>query len=239
MGAQRFSIAAIMRLVCLVALDLFLLQGATSLLSTPVICSLLSIPVICFAVLAFNVVLFQAAVLGRPLKGCHYSFLAVGTAYFILITVFARNAPGLQAGTVPILEPIIQVYRAVTGDHRIFLFNNVPAFWIAERVTATALGLLLAWAARLRVARRQQLRPRTGSSKHTTEFVVVGAILGLFLVVALLHFCILCLGPDFIPKPYAAFWLAQRFGLPIGLVLGGLGGWLVSHRRVLLRREVV
>jgi hypothetical protein len=77
--------------------------------------------------------------------------------------------------------------------------------------------------------------------------ILWGAVLGLALVIGLAHlvayyrqewpFSTANLPPGFQGPskqqpdvPYTAFWYCKRFGIPAGLALGGMAGWLVGRR---------
>ena len=82
MSARRISLASLMKLTAIVALDLALLQGGVEFLRTPVLLFLLA---------AFNIALVRAVILGEPFRISHAVFLAVGTASSIAITALLAD----------------------------------------------------------------------------------------------------------------------------------------------------
>jgi hypothetical protein len=76
MSAGRLSLALLMKITALVAIDLALIGSDIWLLG---------FPVFLFLVVALNLVIAQGVILGRPLHAFHFTFLLVSTIFSIAI----------------------------------------------------------------------------------------------------------------------------------------------------------
>src|SRR5262245_59977509 len=108
MSGRRVSLALMMKVTALVAVNLAVVRTDAWVLSSPFFLFMLT---------ALDVVLVQSVVLGRTLRAFHAAFLAVGAAYSIAATVLvyghhfispkinpARPAMGLVAGVLGLLS---------------------------------------------------------------------------------------------------------------------------------------
>ncbi|AGA28581.1 hypothetical protein [Singulisphaera acidiphila] len=165
-----------MKLTALIALPLAIFRPTPSIPQSPLFL---------FALVMIGIVLVQAVILGRPLRAFHYTFLVVGFAASLAITevAFMPATPG-KRGSLQLLGTLIRWYESSVGDfssnHRIFQYLDT----IDRRVTET-LGLLIAWAAGLWVARQVKRQgPRPGTrNRHVIPFIQ-GALIGLGVLTA-------------------------------------------------------
>jgi hypothetical protein len=101
---------------------------------------------------------------------------------------------------------------------------------IAERCVTSALGLLLAWAAGVWVARRARLRqPRPGSLGRRIASFFKGTLIGLAVFTAIVS-PLDCYGPG-PPPPNTNGQHLRWLGLAIFLLVGGLAVVSIESRR--------
>ena len=86
------SIAAIMKITALAAINLAMFAG---------VFTVLAVPVVLFFLVMLDLVVIQSAILGRPLRTAHYLFLILGLATSIAATVFV-------GGVLPAIVVTIQ-----------------------------------------------------------------------------------------------------------------------------------
>ena len=212
-------LSLVMKLMVLIALNLALLRAGPFLPQSP--------PLL-FALVMLDLVLFEAVILGRSLRAFHYTFLVVGLVASIALNEFA-NAPPRKEGSLRILETLIGAYQEIAD---IPPWNRQPVedFVIAERCVTSTLGLLLAWAARLWVARLMRRRqPRSGNLGRRIAAFFQGALIGVGVFMAI-AFTLDNIGRGqpalHAPRPYAV-WL----GLAIFSLLGGTAVLLLRSQR--------
>jgi hypothetical protein len=128
---QGVSLSLIMKLVGLIALDLAFLRVQPYRLQSPLFL---------FALVTLDLVIIQTFVLGRGLGPFHYTFLVVGLVASLTLHMFFAN--GLFHGI-----------RGMPTSRQ-----SPGSLTIADRCVTSMLGLLLAWATGLWVARRPPIR---------------------------------------------------------------------------------
>ncbi len=218
MSVKPSSLSAWMKLVVLLALDLALFQG---------VYWLLMVPFVTFLLLALNVVVIRTAIRGRGPGAFDAAFLMIGAAYFVAAT--AMEASAARAGrfsSLGILQGLIDLYRVISGDTRVFRFNHPAAFVAAERLATTTLGLVLAVAAGLLAS--WYVRRRPGRGLATMAGTLQGAILGLaaFTMVAV----ILAALWDQPPRSRLVGWVGLLASPLVGGLVGGLATWMRPER---------
>ena len=127
-----------------------MLRGAMALLAFPAITTWLVL---------LNLALARLLIWPRPPRPAEYGFVVAGFVASIVTLPF-NNQP-------QILESLIRLYRALSGDARVFGFDTVPSFLHAERAALGAVILAVAgvgaglagWCAR-RPGRRGYGAPR-------------------------------------------------------------------------------
>lgn len=177
MEPRGTTISVGMKLVVLAAVDLAMLRGLPeSFLRSPA-------PIMLYFFVAWNLVVIQGVVLRRPIRAWQATFLVVGLAYFVALTAYTvsnSRAPGTFQAPM-YLEAGIRAYRRVTGDYRVFRFNNSAWFFRLEAVVANLVGLLVAWLSGILVERalRRPERPLARGLRAVGDFLA-GAMIGLF-----------------------------------------------------------
>lgn len=214
MSVKPSSLSAWMKLVALMALDLALFQG---------VYRILLVPFVAFLLVALNVVVIRTALRGRGPGAFDAGFLVVGGAYFVAATALMWPRPGRPFGSLGILQGGINLYRKVSGDLRIFRFNNTAFFGMAEHIATTCLGLAMATVAGLLVAGFVRRWPGRGVAMLAG--VLQGAILGLG-GFTLAVFLLAWLAPS-TPARAPGGWV----GLVACPIVGGLAGALAARRR--------
>jgi len=208
---RGLSIALVMRLTALVALNLAVLRLMPVIPESP--------PFL-FALVVLDIVLVQAVALGRPLRAFHYTFLIVGVLSTGLITALAFRDSRPVIGSLHILETIIQWHRAARGETGVVSPHmEFPRLASAERWVTGTIGLVPAWAAGVIVSRRmRQGRPPGRRGRDIVAFLQ-GALIGLgfFAAGSTLAFGF-GFGP---PVPHTAGWHALRAALATCPILGG------------------
>src|SRR4051794_28152590 len=87
MAGRGFTLASMMKFTAIVAVDLALWPGVADLAPES--------PLVAFIFASLNVVIIQSALLGRPLRTFHHTFLVSGTVSSIAFTVLTLgSAPG-------------------------------------------------------------------------------------------------------------------------------------------------
>jgi hypothetical protein len=165
-NGRRVSIAVVMKLTAIIALNLAVLRVVPEMLA--------AIPPSVFAIVMINLLLVQTVALGRPLRAFHYTFLIVGflSTGVIIALAFSKSSP--VPGSLRILETAIQHYRAVRGQSRVISpLIEFPMLSTAEAWLACILGLLPAWAAAVLASWSMHRRCRRGSTtKPLAETVI-------------------------------------------------------------------
>ena len=123
MTGGRIGLGNTMGLAVVVALNLALFRGVMPLLTFPAIAAFLVL---------LDIALARLLIWRRPLRPSEYGFIAAGFVA-AMISFPYNNDP-------QILRGIIGLYRDVTGDTRVFRFNNTASFIYAERA---ALGVVI------------------------------------------------------------------------------------------------
>ena len=208
MPGKGLSIALVMRLTALVALNLALLRLMPVIPESP--------PFL-FALVVLDLVLVQAVALGRPLRAFHYTFLIVGVLSTGLITALAFRVSRPVIGSLHILETLIWAARGETGV--VSLHMEFPGLAAAERWVTGTIALLPAWAAAVMASRRIRRGRPPGRLVRDIAAFLQGALIGLgfFAAGSTLAFAF-GFGP---PVPHTAGWHALRAALATCPVLGG------------------
>jgi hypothetical protein len=183
-----------------------------------------------FALAMLDLVLVQSVILGRPLRAFHDTFLVVGLVASIALTVFAYfNAPPDKIGSLRILETGVGAYRKITGTPP-WNRRSLEYLAIAERCVTSTLGVLLAWAAGLWVARRVKRRPpRPDSPVRRVASFFQGALIGLGVFTAIAFMVdYLVPGP---PAPHTPGPHVRWLGSAICALAGGTAVLLLKSRR--------
>jgi hypothetical protein len=217
MPIKSISLSLVMKFIALIALNLALLRAGPFLPE---------IPILFFVQVMLDIVLVQSIILGRPLRAFHYTFLVVGLVASIALTglSYVIPPPG-KWGSLCILRTLIGAYRRVTGDLRWGPgFDDVLAR--ADRCVTSTLGLLLAWASGLWVARRQPRLPSRG--RHIASFFQ-GALIGLGVFTAI-SFTLAILGSGS-PAARRPVQYARLLGLVTCPFFGGLAVLLLKGQR--------
>ena len=217
MSSKRISIAVVMKLTAIIALNFAVLRLVPEMRA--------GFPSSVFAIVMINLLLVQAVALGRPLRAFHYTFLIVGflSTGVIIALVFSISRP--VPGSLRILEAAIQHYRSVRGQNRVISpLVEFPMLPIAEAWLACILGLLPAWVAAVLVSWSMRRWCRL-----TTEW---GRIAAGFLKGALIGFGLFCLGVTLAnsffgpwnldPHTATAAWYVQWVCLVTCPLLGGM-----------------
>ncbi len=217
MSSQRFSIAVVMKLIAIIALNLAVLRVVPEMRAAS--------PPSVFAIVMINLLLVQTVALGRPLRAFHYTFLIVGllSTGVMIALAFSRSSP--VPGSLRILETVIHHYRAIRVQSRVLSplikFLMLPT---AEAWLACILGLLPAWAAAV-LASWTMRRPYRRKSEW-------GQIVAAFLKGALIGFGFFCVGATLAysffgpwnvdPHTATAVWYVQWVCLVTCPLLGGM-----------------
>ena len=139
MSGRRVSIALIMKLTAIIALNLAMLRVV------PVM--LFQVPLALSLIVTIELALVQIA-FDRPLGTFYFTFLIVGILSTGEITYLAFRQSNAVRGSLHILETAIQHYRAVQGQSRVIpLHVEFPMLGDAERWLTCILALSPAWAA--------------------------------------------------------------------------------------------
>jgi hypothetical protein len=164
MNPGRVSLALAMKLTALAALNLALVRE---------VAGILEIPFVLFLFAALDLVIVQGVFLGRPLRTFHFTFLSVGLASSIAMTLISL-APEMGSGWV--LMAMFRRFREALGDDGIILARAVLTTW---KLGAGALGLLVAWAVGRWAARRGHRRGhRAGGLARSVAAFFQGAVIG-------------------------------------------------------------
>jgi hypothetical protein len=150
MTQERTRLVGYMGLAVIAAINLALFRG---------VMVLLTIPAFVVFLILLDLALIHLLFWRRPLRPHEYGFIATGIVV-TMITLPLNNDPR-------ILQKALDLYRDVTGDMRVFRFNNSESFIYVERATlgvvllAVALcgGALTGWVTR-RVKRRRNRTDR-------------------------------------------------------------------------------
>lgn len=213
MSRQGVPLSLLMKLVALIALDLAFLRVQPFLLQSPLLL---------FALVMLDLIIIQYFILGHPLGVFHYTFLIIGFVTALSLHTFSVKS-------LHTLETLIGFYQDSAGTpawKRPSL--GYPA--IADRCLTSALVLLLAWAAGLRVAsevRRRQ--PRPGRRLRRIASFCQGALIGWgFLTVILIT--LNYLGQAQAPR-LSQYVSLLGLGLAICPLIGGTVVMLLRSRR--------
>ena len=213
----RLSIASVMKLTALVAVDLALVGGDTWWL--------LGIPVILILVVALNLALVQVFLLRRPLRAFHYTFMAVGMVSSIAFSVLVSDPNSLGVNVAIVWQHrgangVAWLARIYQEDYHTFRTILGLGAGFLTLLTAWASGLLVAWVMR----RRCQ---RLGGEARSSAPVVAGALAGFGLATISSHGLFSALRKA--PVPFSRSWYAFLGSLAAGAFLGGLAVWLSRH----------
>jgi hypothetical protein len=177
-----------------------------------------------------DLVLVQSVILGRPLGDFHYTFLVVGLVASIVLSFLAYfNAPPGKVGSLGILETLIGACLKITSAPPL---NRQALKYVAigERCVTSTLGLLLAWAVALWVARHARLRqPRSGKLGRRIASFLKGTLIGPVIFIAIVSL-LDCYGPG-PPAPPTLGQHLRWLGLAIFPLLGGLAVVFFESRR--------
>jgi hypothetical protein len=216
-SSKRFSIAVVMKLTAIIALNFAVLRLVPEMRA--------GFPTSVFAIVMINLLLVQAVALGLPLRVFHFTFLIVGfiSCGVTIALVFTISRP--VPGSLRILEAAIQHYRSVGGQSRVISpLIEFPMLRTAEAWLACILGLLPAWAAAVLASWSMRRRFRL-----TSEWC---RIVAAFLKGALIGFGFFCLGVTLAnsffgpwhldPQTARAAWYVQWVCLVTCPLLGGM-----------------
>ncbi len=211
MPGSGISIALVMKLTALVALNLAVLRVMPVIPESP--------PFL-FALVVLDLVLVQAVTLGRPLRAFHYTFLIVGVLSTGLITALAFRTSRPVMGSLHILETLIQWHRAARGETRVVsLHMEFPMLAAAERWVTGTIGLLPAWAAGVMASRRMRRGRPPGRRGRDIAAFLQGALIGLgFFAAGFTLAYGFGLRP---PVPHTAGWHVLRAAMATCPILGG------------------
>ncbi len=139
MSGRGVSIALVMKVIALVALNLAILRLAPFIPESP--------PFFCVLV-TLDIMLVQTLVLRRRLGVFHYTFFIVGFVSSIVTSIvffMGQPRPDVE-GSMHVLETLVGWYRALSGDER--RSDQFDAILrMAERCVTGIVSLLPAWAA--------------------------------------------------------------------------------------------
>ncbi len=198
MSKQGISLALLMKMVALIALDLAFLRVQPYRLESPLFL---------FALVTLDLVIIQTFILGRRIGPFQYTFLIVGLLASLTLHTFFNNG----------------LFHGITGTPT---SRQPPGpLAIADRCLTSTLGLLLAWATGLWVARRPPSR-RRGRIMSFFQGAVIG--LGVFTVI-LVAFNYSGQVPALLTPGQFARLLA--LGLAICPLLGGTAASLLRSER--------
>ena len=198
MSKQGISLSLLMKLVALIALDLAFLRVQPYRLQSPLFL---------FALVTLDLVIIQTFILSRRLGPFHYTFLIVGLVASLTLHTSFDNG----------------LFHAITGTPT--SRQSPGSLAIADRCVTSTLGLLLAWATGLWVARRPPSRLR----RRITSFFQ-GALIGLGV------FTVILVTFNFSGQAPALFTHGQfacllGLGLAICPLLGGTAVSLLRSQR--------
>ena len=198
MSKQGVSLSLLMKLVALIALDLAFLRVQPSRIQTSLFL---------FALVTLDLVIIQTFILGRRLGPFHYAFLIVGLVASLMLHTFFDNG----------------LFHGITGTPT--SRQSPGSLAIADQCVTNTLGLLLAWATGLWVARQ----PPSRLHWRITSFFQ-GALIGLgVFTVILVTFNYSGQAPvRFTPGQFACL---LGLGLAICPLLGGTALSLLRGRR--------
>ena len=198
MSEQSVSLSLIMKLVALIALDLAFLRVQPYRLQSPLFL---------FALVTLDLVIIQTFILSRRLGPFHYTFLIVGLIASLTLHMFFNNG----------------LFHGITGTRT---SRQSPGYFeIADRCATSTLGLLLAWATGLWVARR----PPSRLPWRITSFFQGAMIgLGVFTVVFVTFNYSGQAAAVFTPGQFACL---LGLGLAICPLLGGTAVLLLRSQR--------
>jgi hypothetical protein len=227
-SGRRFSIAVVMKLTAIIALNLAMRRVVPDML--------FEAPPFLFLIVALDLALVQAVAFGRPLRTFYFTFLIVGVLSTGVVTALSFRSSNPMLGSLHILEAAIQHHRAVRGQSRVIsLYNEFPMLATAERWLTCTLGLLPAWAAAVLTSwwMRRRCR-RKGEWRQSVAAYLQGTLIG---------FGLLCVGvtlvyllaPSWIHDPPTALWYIYWMGLVSCPLLGGLA--VVTLTRLRLKKH--
>jgi hypothetical protein len=216
MSGKGVSIAFVMKLTALIALNLAMLVEAPWIPESP--------PVL-FAVVMLDLVIVQVLILGRPLRAFHYTFFFVGALSCAVVTVLAfLRASGPNVGSLHVIETLIRWSREIQGGRKGFVGQReLGAIARYERWVTCTLSLLPAWGVGWLAARWVRLRggPTTGWVRGLKAFAQ-GVVIGFFVLTLGTTLSAIVWGP---PRPDSFRSGLHVAALVLCPVLGGLGVW--------------
>ena len=217
MSSKPFSIAVVMKLTAIIALNLAVLRLVPEMRA--------GFPPCVFAIVMINLLLVQIVALGRPLRAFHHTFLIVGllSTGVLIALAFTESSP--VPGSLRILEAAIQHYRAVRGESRVISpLIEFPMLRTAEAWLACILGLLPAWAAAVLASwsMRRGFRLTSEWSRIVAAFLK-GALIGLGFFCLGVTLAYSFFGPwNLDPQTARAAWYVQWVCLVTCPLLGGM-----------------
>jgi len=226
---RRFSIAVVMKLTAIIALNLAISRVVPD--------KLFEAPPCLFLIVALDLALVQAVAFGRPLRTFYFTFLIVGVLSTGVVTALSFRSSNPMWGSLHILEAAILHHRAVRGQSRVLsLYYEFPMLLTAERWLTGTLGLLPAWAAAVLASWWMGRRYRRKSEwRQSVAAYLQGTLIGLGL------FCVgvtlvALLAPWMIRDPASALRYIYWVGLVSCPLLGGLV--VVTLTRLKLRKHL-
>ncbi len=213
MPGKRVSIAVVMKLTAIIALNLAVVRLLADVLWV------LTVPPVLFLTMLLNLALLQAVAFGQPLRTFYFTFLIVGILTTGAITVLASRRPWQPEktwGTLHILETTVQHYRTIRGQSPVTALHiESPGLAAAEQwITYILVGLLPASAAVL----ASWWMHRRGRRRNNWGQAVTGFRRG-----ALIGFG-LYLGANLVFVWFVAQWLPTPPDVFTSVYLSGLAG---------------
>ena len=167
----RLSIAAVMRLTAIIALNLGVIRFLADFF-------FFQFPPFLFLSVSLDLALVQAVVFGRPLRTFYFTFLVVGIFSTGVVTyLLLKSGIPLLSHSLPILETAIRHYRAFRGQSSVISpYTEFPMLAAAEQwlgcilalVPALAAAVLASWWMRRRGVRRSEPCPPGAAVDRST-----------------------------------------------------------------------
>jgi hypothetical protein len=154
MAGTRVSIAVLMKLTAIVAVNLALIRFAPAIA--------FRMPPFLFLIVLLDLALVQAVALGRPLGTFYFAFLIAGVVSTAAITVYSVRESNPVPVSLHILDTAVQHYLALRGEPPLIRpYVQLPMLLAAEHWLTCTLCLVPACAAAL-LATRFRRRQRSG-----------------------------------------------------------------------------
>jgi len=149
MSGGRISLGHFMGLAVIVAVTLAMFRGVAQLLTILFISAFL---------VMLDLALARLLIWRRPIRPSEYGFMVAGPVVTMLTLPF-HNDPYL-------LRFLIRGYRDLTGDPKVFRFNNTVSYLYAERAALGFLILIIALSGAVLASRGGRWRRGRASGDH-------------------------------------------------------------------------